>query len=75
VEQPRRNDQHQRSVPDECDSLALARFGSGLHLPLFGDDSHIEQPERQNHHHENECHEVTIVALSSGAKITVVPAQ
>jgi hypothetical protein len=57
------------------DSLALAGFGGFLHLPLFGYDCHIEQAERQNHHHENECHEPNIMARTFAAKITVVPAQ
>jgi hypothetical protein len=57
------------------DSLALAGFGGFLHLPLFGYDCHIEQAERQNYHHENECHEPNIMARTFAAKITVVPAQ
>ena len=57
------------------DSLALAGFGGFLHLPFFGYDRDIEQAERQNHHHENECHEPNIMAQTFAAKITVVPAQ
>lgn len=43
-----------------------------MHLPFFGHDRHVEQAERQNHHHEYECHVVTIVADTGLAKITVV---
>jgi hypothetical protein len=64
------------SSPDRRDSfLTLAGLGGFLHLPLFGYDCHIEQAERQDHHHENECHGFTIVAQTHSAKITVVPAQ
>jgi hypothetical protein len=52
----------------------LAGFGGFLHLPLFSYDCHIEQAERQDHHHENQCHGFTIVARIDSAKITVVPA-
>jgi hypothetical protein len=55
--------------------LAFAGLGGCLHLPLFGHDGHIEQSKRQHHHHENECHEVNIIAPTGCAKITVVPAQ
>ena len=55
--------------------LALTGFGGRLHLTLFGHDGHVEQSKRQNHHHENECHELNIIAPTRCAKITVVPAQ
>lgn len=71
-EEEQRRDYNQRG---RRSPLALAGFGGGLHLPLFGDDCHVKQSERQYHHHENECHELTIVALCRSAKITVVPAQ
>ena len=62
--------------PDRRESfLTLAGFGGFLHLPLFGYHCHIEQAERQDHHHENECHGFTIVAQTLPAKITVVLAQ
>ena len=43
-----------------------------MHLPFFGYDRHVEQAERQNHHHEYECHASNIVAGGGLAKITVV---
>jgi hypothetical protein len=52
--------------------LALAGFGGFLHLPFFGHDRYVQQAERQNHHHEYECHAPNIVARRLIAKITVV---
>jgi len=40
--------------------LALARLGGFLHLPFFGHDCDVQQPERQNHHHEYECHGLNV---------------
>ena len=53
--------------------LALAGFGSFLHLPLFGYDCHVEQAKRQNHHHKNECHGLNLVSHVRADKITDVP--
>ena len=53
--------------------LTLAGLGGFLHVPFFGYDCHVKQSERQNHHHENECHATNIVARARLAKITPVP--
>jgi len=45
-------------APLEC--LALARLGGFLHLPFFGHNRDVQQAERQNHHHEYECHGLNV---------------
>ena len=40
--------------------LALARLGGFLHLAFFGHHRDVQQAERQNHHHEYECHGLNV---------------
>ena len=55
--------------------LAFARFGGFLHLPFFGYDCDVQQAERQNHHHQYQCHGVNLTVSFRVAKITVVPGE